>query len=178
MPVFCTRRNGGFFALLLAAGLVTSAGCSKSSDAGSQPGREPTDTSDAAAYDKVVKHKPVPEGCWPAVKDDAEPVFIAEPQTFSSRPDSECNRIYPSYSAVRHIAGGPLDGNVLKCQLKAIDAKDYRVTFSATDMQRLRRVFPDGVCDYAKAGVNQVPVVPWASFGPAPEVRRAESTNH
>jgi hypothetical protein len=25
------------------------------------------------------------------------------------------------------------------------------------------------VCDYSKPGVNQVPVVPWASFGPAPE---------
>ena len=137
-----------------------------------------TDASDASAYDKVVKHKPASDGCWPAVKGDAAPVFIAEPQTFSSRPDSECNRIYPSYSAVRHVAGGPLDGNVLKCQLKPIDAKDYRVTFSAADMQRLRRVFPDGVCDWSKPGVNQVPVVPWASFGPAPEVRRADSTNH
>jgi len=137
-----------------------------------------TDTSDASAYDKVVKHKPVPEGCWPAVKDGAEALFIAEPQTFSSLPDSECNRIYPSYSAVRHVAGGPLDANVLKCQLKPIEAKDYRVTFSTADLQRLRRVFPDGVCDWSKPGVNQVPVVPWASFGPAPEVRRADSTNH
>ena len=53
--------------------------------------------------------------------------FVAEPQTFGSQPNSECNKSYPSYSFVRQVAGGPLDGNVLKCQLKPIDPKDYGV---------------------------------------------------
>jgi hypothetical protein len=30
-------------------------------------------------------------------------------------------------------------------------------------------VFPHGVCDWSKDGVAQTGVVPWASFGPAPE---------
>lgn len=136
-----------------------------------------TDSSNRPAYEKVVQHKPAKDGCWPEVKDGA-PVFIEEPQTFSSRPDSQCNRIYPSYSAVRHVAGGPLNGNVLKCQLKPVDARDYTVTFNATDMQRLRQVFPNGVCDWSKPGVAQAPVVPWMSFGPAPGTPGQAATNH
>ena len=58
---------------------------------------------------------------------------------------------------------------MLKCQLKPIEPRDYGGSLSASDRERLRHVFPDGVCDWSKPGVNQVPVVTWASFGPAPE---------
>ena len=128
------------------------------------------DTSDLPAYEKVVKNKPADgvDGCWQEAKGDQPAVFLAEPQTFGREPDSECNKIYPSFSFVRQVAGGPLDGNVLKCQLKPIDQADYSVTFSASELQRLGRLFPDGVCDWSKPGVSQVAVVPWASFGPAP----------
>ena len=66
---------------------------------------------------------------------------------------------------------------MLKCQLKPIDPKDYAAKIDAADLQRLRRIFPDGVCDWSKPGVSQVPVVPWASFGPAPESRLSKVTN-
>jgi hypothetical protein len=33
----------------------------------------------------------------------------------------------------------------------------------------LHNIFQNGVCDWSKPGVNQTGVVPWASFGPAPE---------
>ena len=46
---------------------------------------------------------------------------------------------------------------MLKCQLKPIDAKDYKAPMTADEMQQLRQAFPGGVCDYSKAGVNQVP---------------------
>jgi Tannase-like family of unknown function (DUF6351) len=32
-------------------------------------------------------------------------------------------------------------------------------------------IFPSGVCDWSKPGVNQVPVVTWASYGPSPKNR-------
>src|SRR5262249_12752652 len=84
------------------------------------------DTSSASAHDKAVRAKPVEavDGCWIA-KEGSSPEFVAEPQKFSSERDSKCNTAYPSYGFVRHVAGGPLDASVLKCQLKPIDPKDY-----------------------------------------------------
>jgi hypothetical protein len=130
-----------------------------------------SDTSSASPREKVVRNKPsdAVDGCWPAVAPGSAPRFVAEPQTFSAAADSACNRALPSYSFVRHAAGGPLDANVLKCQLRPADAGEYGSQFTAEDVQRLRRIFPGGVCDWSKPGVNQVSVVPWASFGPAPE---------
>jgi hypothetical protein len=95
-------------------------------------------------------------------------VFEAQRQTFSREPDSVCNKLYPSYGFPRLMAGGPLAANILKCRLKPIDARDY-ARFSPAELAHLRRIFPSGVCDWSKGGVGQVPVVPWASFGPAPE---------
>jgi uncharacterized tannase-like protein DUF6351 len=109
------------------------------------------------------------DGCWIEGGDGNGPAFYAERQTFSSQPDSVCNKALPSSGFTRLVAGGPLDGNILKCQLKPIDAKDYPASFTAADLQRLRTIFPGGVCNWAKPGVNQTRVVPWASFGPALE---------
>ena len=128
-----------------------------------------SDTSSLPAHAKVVKHKPgaAVDGCW-VLESGKPPAFLPEPQTFSSKPDSTCNEKYPSAAFTRHVAGGPLDANVLKCQLKPIDAKAY-ASFTQTELQRLRTIFPGGTCDFSKPGMNQTRVVPWASFGPAPE---------
>ena len=108
------------------------------------------------------------DGCW--IAEPGKPAeFVAEHQTFGSKPDSTCNRAYPSYSFARRVAGGPLDANTLKCQLKSIVAKDYAVPLTSSELDRLRNIFPGGVCDWSKRGSNQMRVVPWASFGPAPE---------
>jgi hypothetical protein len=48
--------------------------------------------------------------------------------------------------------------DVLKCQLAPIDYARYRATFSPSQKERLARIFPDGVCDFAKPGVEQVPL--------------------
>ena len=106
------------------------------------------------------------EGCYDK---STPPNFIAEALVFSSQPNSKCTQLYPVYSNVRREAGGPLAANIMKCQLKPVDAKDYRVAMSAADVDRLKAIFPTGVCDWSKPGVNQVPVVPWASFGPSPK---------
>ena len=102
------------------------------------------------------------DGCWIAA--NGQPAaFVAERQTFSSRPDSTCNTAYSSASFTRQVAGGPLDANVLKCQLKPMDPQDYKI-FTPSEFARLRSIFAGGVCDWSKPGVNQTRVVPWASY--------------
>lgn len=102
---------------------------------------------------KVVRTKPV------AATDsyfDAKGVRHAEPLTLTG--SSEANRLYPFYSDPRVVAGGPLSVDVLKCRLKPVNARDYKVDFSAAQWTRLKQVFPEGVCDFTRAGVGQVPI--------------------
>ena len=95
------------------------------------------------------------DGCWLPAGD-----FAAEPQTFSRDAKTLCNRLYPSFGFPRLIAGGPLAADVLKCQLKPIDPKDYAARLTAADLARLRHIFPTGVCDWSKPGVAQTTLVP------------------
>ena len=65
--------------------------------------------------------------------------------------------MYPTFAGPRAVAGGPASNNVLKCELKTIVFGDYKVTFSAAEKARLAAIFPNGVCDYSKSGVEQLP---------------------
>jgi hypothetical protein len=47
---------------------------------------------------------------------------------------------------------------VLKCQLKAINYAEYKVSFSVEQKARMAALFPSGVCDFSKPGVEQVPL--------------------
>jgi Tannase-like family of unknown function (DUF6351) len=124
------------------------------------------DTTDRSVREKVIANRPATtvDGCW-----SNSTTFIAEPQTLSSQPNTQCNTLFPSWTFPRYVAGGPIQANRYKCQLKPIDMADYRVSFTSAEITRLHNVFPQGVCDWSKPGVNQTDVVPWASFGPAPE---------
>ena len=124
------------------------------------------DDSDRPQREKVIADKPpmAVDGCWSTPTN-----FIAEPQTFSSQPNSQCNTLFPSYAFPRYVAGGPLAANKMKCQLKPVDLSDYAVSFTSAELTRLHNVFPNGVCDWSKPGVNQTGVVTWASFGPSPD---------
>lgn len=70
------------------------------------------------------------------------------------------------YQNTRMVAGGPVANDVFKCQLKSIDWSEYgSVEFSEGQKKRLLDVFPNGVCDWAKPGVEQQPMNgPWQSF--------------
>ena len=124
------------------------------------------DTSNLPLRQRLFRDKPAAavDGCWTTPTD-----FVAEPQTFSREASTPCNARFPSYGFPRLVAGGPLAADVLKCQLKPIDPKDYAVAMTPSERARLRRIFPAGVCDWSKPGVGQTALVPWASFGPAPE---------
>ena len=127
-----------------------------------------SDTSGDPQRVKAIRSRPkeAVEGCYDKA---TPPVFIAEHLVFSSKPVSKCTELYPVYSNPRKEAGGPLAANILRCQLKPVDAKDYKVAFSDAERARLSTIFQAGVCDWSKPGVNQTPVVPWASFGPSPK---------
>ena len=87
---------------------------------------------------------------------------IVETQTFSG---GRCNQLYPTFPPPRMVAGGPLTNNILKCQLQPIDAADYPATFSAADRRHLATIFPDGVCDWRKPGVEQQkPLGTWLRY--------------
>jgi hypothetical protein len=124
------------------------------------------DTSDRSKREKVIRNKPsaAVDGCWSSATQ-----FIAERQTFGRLPNTQCNSLFPSFAFPRYVAGGPLAANIIKCQLKPVDLGDYAVTLTPGEVALLRQIFPNGVCDWSKPGVNQTRVVPWASFGPSPE---------
>jgi hypothetical protein len=122
------------------------------------------DTADETLASKIVRNKPneLVDACWtPTVR----PVKLAEPQTYDG--DGLCNRLYPAYSSPRIVAGGPLSADIIKCQLKPVEFNEYKVVFNSEQQVRLRRVFSDGVCDWSKPGVGQVPLMgTWLRFGP------------
>jgi len=122
------------------------------------------DRSDISEHQKVLNHRPpsLVDGCWPS-----NTQFVAEPQTLSSQPNTTCNAAYPSWTNPRFVAGGPIQANIYKCQLKPINPADYKVAFSQSEITRLNVIFPNGVCDWSKPGVNQTGVVTWPSFGPS-----------
>jgi hypothetical protein len=125
-----------------------------------------SDTAAGTMRDKTIRNKPplAKDGCYSLTTPNQ---VIFEPQTWSSQPDSTCNKMYPSYSAPRISAGGPLAGNIFKCELKPVDPADYTVSFTAQEMVRLKSIFPNGVCDWSKSGIEQRGVRTWASVGPS-----------
>ena len=73
--------------------------------------------------------------------------------TLSSRPDL----VSGGDALVEIRMTAPITDDVMKCQLKPIDPKDYAVTFTPAQMRELQGIFPNGVCDYTKPGVGQGP---------------------
>src|SRR5205085_1592005 len=80
---------------------------------------------------------------------------VAHEETFTLTGPSVCNTIFPINSTVRIQAGGPVAGDVLKCQLKPVTMADYSVTFTAAQAARLNAIFASGVCDWTKPDANQ-----------------------
>jgi hypothetical protein len=111
------------------------------------------DTSSSPGMEKIVRAKPTDlvDSCYTPSGDR-----IVETQTFTG---GECNALFPTFPSPRMVAGGPVTNNVLKCQLKAVDLEDYKVTFTKAERDRLQSVFPSGVCDWKKPGVEQQPPV-------------------
>ena len=112
---------------------------------------------------RVAANRPpgLQEGCNTR---DAQPAFIAETQRRD--PSTRCEKLYPSASFPREVAGAGVAADVVKCRLAPIDPADYRVAFTPAERARLRAIFPGGVCDWSRPGVGQQPPDgTWLSFG-------------
>lgn len=108
------------------------------------------DTAPGTLAQKAARNRPpdLADACW-----TKEGEKIAEPQTFDG--PGRCNAMYPNHGNPRIAAGGPLRDDIIKCALKPLDPGDYGKPLTADQLDRLRRVFPGGVCDYSKPGIEQ-----------------------
>ncbi len=105
------------------------------------------------SIDKVVKAKPAEatDAYW--TKDGKK---VEEKASWDG--EGGFNATYPVHLEPRLVAGQPPANDIMKCQLKPVTASDYQVKFTPAQLKRLKKIFPDGVCDYQKPGVGQVPL--------------------
>ncbi|MBI2706273.1 MAG: hypothetical protein HYX32_13410 [Actinobacteria bacterium] len=81
-----------------------------------------------------------------------------------------CRDLYPIHGDPRTAAGAPRRNDIGKCQLQpvatAFDVKIVAAPFTDAQKARYESVFGDGVCDWSKPGVGQVPTKgPWQDYG-------------
>jgi hypothetical protein len=69
------------------------------------------------------------------------------------------------FSTPAMVAGEGIATDIERCQLKPLRQADYYpITFTDGEWSALERVFPSGVCDWSKPGVDQRPTIPWLTY--------------
>jgi hypothetical protein len=119
------------------------------------------DKSDRPLAQKVAANKPAElvDSCYPA---KGGILFGAFDKVTDMK---KCAELFPFASDARMVAGGPATADVFKCQLRPVNAADYKTAPNAAQLEQLRKVFPDGVCDYSKPGVGfTTKVDTWAVY--------------
>jgi hypothetical protein len=103
---------------------------------------------------KIVRNKPADlvEGCTAR---DANATFIPQTLVREQEASTPCNQLYPSNSFAREVAGADIAADIVKCERKAVQRSDYAVTFDDAQWARLNAIFPTGVCDWSRRGVEQ-----------------------
>ncbi|WP_078082743.1 DUF6351 family protein [Microbulbifer mangrovi] len=80
---------------------------------------------------------------------------------WNHKPAGACMRQYPIHSTPRQMSGAPITGDVFKCALQPVEravAKDIYGSATAGIVERiddLRRIFPQGVCNYNAPDVGR-----------------------
>jgi len=108
------------------------------------------DTSHDSAAVRVARNKPpgLVDACWTPQGEK-----IAEPQSYDG--PGRCSQLYPAHGDPRIAAGAPLANDILKCALKPLNPKDYTQPLTTDQLARLKAIFPNGVCDFSRPGVEQ-----------------------
>jgi len=111
------------------------------------------DTSHRTVIEKIAAAKPadIADACW---TEDGEK--IVEKRTYEG--NGRCNQLFPPHGDPRIAAGEPLTEDVLKCALKPVSPKDYVHPLTPDQLARLKAIFPNGVCDFTRPGIGQVPL--------------------
>ena len=112
-----------------------------------------SDQSTDAPAVKVARNRPadVEDACF-----TEQGERIVEPASYTSQ--GRCNQLYPPHADPRVAAGAPLTNDILECELKPIEAKDYTLPFTTEQMVRLKALFPQGVCDFSRPGIGRRPL--------------------
>ncbi len=66
-----------------------------------------------------------------------------------------CTQRFPIYSTSRIVAGAPIEGGIYKCALKPVERAVWEGDYlpwwpTFQQFARLKKIFPDGVCDYRR----------------------------
>jgi hypothetical protein len=118
------------------------------------------DRSHRSRAQKVVRNKPagLADACFTASMER-----IVEPATYDG--PGQCNMLFPSFGDPRIAAGAPVALDILKCRLKPIDRRDYRQPVTDDQVAQLRVIFPEGVCNYRRPGIEQQLIADtWLSY--------------
>jgi hypothetical protein len=122
------------------------------------------------------------DGWLTAIKNDrssaslAQKVIADKPANLSDRcydgnghkvSDGLCpDAVVPIYGTPRTVAGDAITTDTNKCQLRLLNRNDNYGSIPFTDAQwaTLQTIFPDGVCDFSKPGVDQQGTIPWRTY--------------
>jgi len=74
--------------------------------------------------------------------------------------------VVPIYGTPRTVAGDAITTDANKCQLRPLNRSGNYGAIPLTDAQwtQLQSLFPNGVCDFSKPGVDQQPTIPWMTY--------------
>jgi hypothetical protein len=74
--------------------------------------------------------------------------------------------VVPIYGTPRTVAGDALSTDTNKCRLKPLKRDDDYGPLGFSDAQwaRMQKLYPDGVCDFTKPGVDQQGTIPWQTY--------------
>jgi hypothetical protein len=73
--------------------------------------------------------------------------------------------VVPVYGTPRTVAGDPITTDANKCQLEPLSRSSYApIEFTDAEWSELQGVFPQGVCNFSKPGVDQGPTIPWLTY--------------
>ena len=117
------------------------------------------DTAAGTTHEKIARNKPeeLHSACWTAEGQET-------PE--AGKDSGRCSEIYPTHGDPRLVAGAPLANDILKCALKPVEGTDYEHPMTEAQIDRLKKIFSSGVCDYTRPGVEQsTPAGVWLRYG-------------
>ncbi len=120
----------------------------------------------APRADNVRRLRPAElrDHCWQGQGPEA----VRIDETLARDARGRCAQLYPVYSTPRQVAGATTENDVVKCALKPIDPADYPAAATPDQLERLRAIFPGGVCDWRQPDVYQGYGGPWQALPARP----------
>jgi hypothetical protein len=113
------------------------------------------DTGSASLAQKIINNKPsdLSDECWDGSGNKLSNQLCG-------------SQVVPVYGTPRMVAGDAITTDANKCQLKPLNRSDNYGSTPFTDAQwlQMQQIFPGGVCDFSKPGVDQQGTIPWLTY--------------